>query len=203
MTATEQPSPTPAHPLEPLSAAEMTAAAAIIRSAPEWTESCRFVYLELQEPPKPVVTTWQPGDAWDCQASALLRDRDARTTYEVIASLTNAEVVRWRLIDGVQPPMMMEEFAACDEAVRSDARWQAAMRARGVDDFSLAMIDPWAGGYTGPEDDPGKRRIARPLTFLRASAEDNGYARPIEGLIVISRPTHTGSLRSRMLNSSN
>jgi primary-amine oxidase len=58
------------------------------------------------------------------------------------------------------------------------------MRLRGLEDFDLAMVDPWASGYTGPDDDPAKRRIARPLTFVRSGPDDNGYARPVEGLIV-------------------
>jgi primary-amine oxidase len=59
------------------------------------------------------------------------------------------------------------------------------MRKRGVEDFSLAMIDPWASSYTGPEDDPGRRRIARPLTWLRSAPGEHGYARPIEGLVCV------------------
>ncbi len=70
--------------------------------------------------------------------------------------------------------MMFEEFMACEEVVRQDERWQAAMRLRGVEDFSLAMIDPWASGFTGPEDHPRERRLARPLTFVRTSPQDNG-----------------------------
>ena len=45
---------------------------------------------------------------------------------------------------------------ACEAAVQADPEWQAAMRKRGVEDFSLAMIDPWAAGYTGPEEDPAR-----------------------------------------------
>ncbi|GAB3295710.1 primary-amine oxidase [Epidermidibacterium keratini] len=172
------------HPLEPLSREEVSAASAIIKAAPQWNDECRFVYLELDEPDKALVTSWQPGDEWDRCASALLRDRKNRATYEVVASLDAGEVVSWDTVEGVQPPMMFEEFMACEEAVRGDERWQEALRKRGVEDFALTMIDPWAAGYTSPEDDPGKRRIARPLTFVRTSEHDNGYARPVEGLIV-------------------
>src|SRR4029079_14104442 len=59
------------------------------------------------------------------------------------------------------------------------------MRLRGVSDFSLAMIDPWAARYSGPEDDPAARRIVRPLTWLRAAPGEHGYARPVEGLVVV------------------
>ena len=58
----------------------------------------------------------------------------------------------WREPEGAQPSIMVEEFLACEEIVRQDPRWQEAMRKRGVTDFSLVMIDPWASGYSGPED---------------------------------------------------
>src|SRR5206468_3921520 len=49
--------------------------------------------------------------------------------------------------------------------------------------FSLAMIDPWSAGFYGEEDAPERRRIVRALTFIRADKDDNGYARPVEGVI--------------------
>jgi len=47
------------------------------------------------------------------------------------------------------------------DIVRADPRWQDAMRKRGVEDFELAMVDPWPASNTGPEDHPSKRRISR------------------------------------------
>ena len=47
---------------------------------------------------------------------------------------------------------------ACEEVVQADPRWQEAMRRRGVEDFSLAMVDPWASSYTGP----GRRPVRAP-----------------------------------------
>ena len=73
---------------------------------------------------------------------------------------------------------------ACEAAVQADPGWQEAMRKRGVEDFSLAMVDPWAAGYTGPEDGASERRILRPLTWMRSEPGEHGYARPVEGLIV-------------------
>ena len=80
---------------------------------------------------------------------------------------------------------MAEEFEACEAIVQADPQWQAAMRRRGVEDFSLAMVDPWASSWTGPQDSPDRRRISRPLTWLRAAPGEHGYARPVEGLIVV------------------
>lgn len=181
--AAESEAPT-GHPLDPLSAEEVSAAAQILRRHPRWQPEVRFVYVEVAEPPKAEVIAWVSGTPWDRQAAALLRDRAGRATYETVVSLSRGEVVSWRQVDGVQAPMMFEEFMACEATVRADPRWQQAMRSRGVEDFSLTMIDPWAAGHTGPGDDPALSRLARPLTFVRSGPDDNGYARPVEGLLV-------------------
>ncbi|CCH89603.1 Primary amine oxidase [Modestobacter italicus] len=174
----------PGHPLEPLAPEELSAASALLRADDRFPADARFVFLELAEPPKDVVATWTPGTGWDRRAAAVLRSPGLRATFEATVSLSGGEVVSWRHVEGVQPPMTAEEFMACEDVVRADPDWQAAMRARGVEDFSLVMLDPWASGYTGPDDHPSGRRLARPLTFVRSKPDDNGYARPVEGLVV-------------------
>src|SRR6266568_2931061 len=115
----------------------------------------------------------------------VLRERAERRTYEAVVAITAAEVRLWREVPGVQPAVMLEEFLATEEAVRKDPRWQEAMRRRGVTDFDMVMIDPWSVGYNGPEDAADKGRFVRPLTWVRqGDPDDNGYARPVEGLIV-------------------
>ncbi|WP_045876291.1 primary-amine oxidase [Pseudofrankia sp. DC12] len=173
------------HPLEPLDADEVAAAAAILTASEVFVEGSRFVYVELAEPPKADVVAWVPAAPWDRQVAILLRNPKTRSTYEAVVSLTRGLVVSWRVAEGLQAPTTQAEFMVCEEIVRADPRWQAAMRRRGVSDFSLCMVDPWAAGHTGPEDDPALRRILRPLTFVRSSPRDNGYARPVEGLIAV------------------
>jgi primary-amine oxidase len=46
----------------------------------------------------------------------------------------------------------------------------------------MVQIDPWPAGTFGLGHEEG-RRIARCLAYLRESKEDNGYARPLEGLL--------------------
>ncbi|MBJ7599061.1 primary-amine oxidase [Candidatus Nephthysia bennettiae] len=176
---------TRSHPLDPLSAEEIETAASTLRSERELDGGVRFVYISLKEPAKEVVLAFRPGDTVERQASVLLRDKTRRTTYEAVVSVTRRAVTSWREVPGMQPPIMFEEFVAAEQAVKSDPRWQEAMRRRGVEDFESAMIDPWPLGYNGPEDDPQAGRFIRPLTWVRRGGpDDNGYARPVEGLIV-------------------
>jgi primary-amine oxidase len=169
------------HPLEPLAPEEVAAASAILKAEKGLGTTARFVFITLHEPPKAAV---QAGEAVPREAFVMLYERGERKTYEAVVSLTDEAVVSWRQVEGVQPPVTFEEFMACEAAVQADPGWQEAMRKRGVEDFSLAMIDPWAAGYMGEEDAATARRILRPLTWLRSAPGEHGYARPVEGLVV-------------------
>src|SRR5260370_42056162 len=78
---------------------------------------------------------------------------------------------------------MLEEFFTAEALVRTDRRWRDAMRKRGVTDFDLCMIGPWSTPTVEPGVGPGDGRFVSPLTWVRTSLQDNGYARPVENLI--------------------
>ena len=173
------------HPLDPLTAEEIESASAILREGRGLAESARFVFITLKEPPKDAVLSYRDGDEVDRQAHIVVRERAERKTYEGVVSLTAREVRSWREVAGAQASLMFEEFAATEDLVRNDPCWQDAMRKRGVTDFENVMIDPWSVGYFGPEDAPDRGRFVRPLTWVRRGGpDDNGYARPVENLIV-------------------
>jgi primary-amine oxidase len=173
------------NPLEPLSADEIRRTSQIIREQRELDPKVRFVSIALHEPPPPEVVAHDRdgGPAPERAAFVVLYDRRHQQTIEAVVSLSAGLVSSWRVVEDVQPSVMLEEFFSTEEITRADPRWQEAMRKRGVTDFSLAMIDPWAAGYD--IEDPRGRRLIRPLTFVRSREDDNGYARPVEGLIVL------------------
>jgi primary-amine oxidase len=173
------------NPLAPLGPEEIRRAASVLREQRGIGPRVRFVTIALQEPPKAEVLAHErgTGPVPERAAAAVLYDRDSQQTIEAVVSLDAGVVTSWTTRDGVQPGIMLEEFFATEEVTRNDPRWQEAMRKRGVTDFSLAMIDPWAAGYD--LEDPRGRRLIRPLTFVRSREDDNGYARPVEGLVVL------------------
>ncbi len=171
------------HPLDPLGADEVAGAARILRASGRMDPDAFFVRVQLDEPTREAVLAFRPGDPFDRRAFVIVRDRRRRTTFEAIVSLSGDKVVDWRERPGVAPPIVFEEVLACEAAVKAHPEWQAAMRKRGVTDPSLAMVDPWSAGNDGPEDGPERRRIIRALTWIRSGPLDNGYARPIEGLV--------------------
>ena len=172
----------PRHPLDPLTGDEVARAWSLVRAQDGLGSRVRVVSIALAEPPRAAL--YGPGAEHPAERAAfvVLMDSDARKTYEAVVSLTRGRLVSWTHVPGVQPAIVLDEFFECEAAVRADPGWQAAMRRRGVTDFSLAMVDPWSAGNFGIEDEKG-RRLSRTLTWVRRSPTDNGYARPVANLI--------------------
>ena len=184
MTIVPQSPPTVAHPLEPLTADEVARAVRILRSERQLGDAMRFVIVTLHEPAKETVLGFRSGDPVEREAFAVLLDKDTSKTYEAIVSLSTGRVTSWEYIPDVQPAVMLDEFFECEAAVKANPEWQAAMRKRGIENFDLAMVDPWSAGNLHLEDEKG-RRLSRALTWIRSEPNDNGYARPIENLIAV------------------
>ncbi|MBV9354809.1 MAG: primary-amine oxidase [Chloroflexi bacterium] len=172
------------HPLEPLSAEEIAAAAEIVRIQRQLGPRVRFVTITLQEPPKQEVLRFDGSTPLDRQAFVVLLDNTTGTTCEAVVSLTRNTVADWQEVPNVQPAIMLDEFLECEQACKASPAWQEAMRRRGITDFELCMVDPWSAGNFGLDAETG-RRLSRALTWVRASPDDNGYARPVENVIAV------------------
>ena len=173
------------HPLDPLDATEISAAAAILKAYVGLGAAEHFVTITLAEPPKPPDLDFSSVPTPDRQAFVVTYDRAQKLIHEAVVSLTSDVLISRKPVPDRFPSFVMEELFTIEDAVRSDPRWQEAVRKRGLTDFSLAMIDPWPSGYVSATDHPATSpRLCRPLTWMRSSAGEHGYARPIDGLIV-------------------
>ena len=175
-----------AHPLEPLSAAEIVAAIAVLKAEKALGDRVRFISIALHEPLKSVVLSFEPGMPFERAAFIIVLNNVSGNTYEAIVSLTAQSVVSWTHIPDVQPPIALDEFFTCEAAVKADPDFQAALQKRGIIDMSLVCVDPWSAGWyeDDPEGDRG-RRLSRALCWVRNNPTDNLYAHPIDGLIVV------------------
>jgi primary-amine oxidase len=175
------------HPLDPLTPQEISAAVQIVRDAlpaRNLSQRTRFITIGLHEPPKDLVLAFQEGDPIRREAEIILLDNSDGATYEVVVSLTESQIMQWRHVPGVQPPTAFDEIMECGPLVKAHQDFRAALLRRGITDPGLAMIDAWTTGYYGPEDAP-TRRLARAYVFIKNSPDDNGYAHPVEGLVVM------------------
>jgi primary-amine oxidase len=177
----------PLHPLAPLDGDEITAACRIVLQS-GWVEipheDLRFAYIGLNEPPKELVRAFDRGEPVevDRQVRMVLLQGPEADVVEATVSVTRDTVERWVHVEDVRPPLQMEEAINVLAALWDDPEWNAALERRGIEDRSLVQIDPWPAGTFGVAHEEG-RRITRALAYLRDSPDDNGYARPLEGLM--------------------
>ena len=173
----------PQHPLEPLTPEEITTAVRIIKEK-QLGETIRFPTVTLKEPNKKTVLNYKEGDEIEREAFVIVLDNADGITYEATVSLTQKTITSWKPIEGVQPSIMLDEFIECEAAVKASPEFQEAIKKRGITDPNLVMVDPWSAGYYGIEDEEGQR-LSRALCWVRSNPTDNGYARPIEGVIPV------------------
>jgi primary-amine oxidase len=167
-----------AHPLDMITTDEVARAVEVVRADPRFEADSVFVHVRLHERPKDA-----PSGPLDRQLEALLVPPGARLeAIEVVVSVTAGEIRSWTVHEGARPALLFGESFGAIVAVKSHPEWQAALRRRGIEDFELVQIDPWPAGSFGVAHEEG-RRISRCIAYLRESKTDNGYARPIEGVI--------------------
>jgi primary-amine oxidase len=170
------------HPLDPITADEITAAVALIAGDDRYETDFVFAHVRLHEPDKSVVVARDPGTSVDREVEALLVPPGRLEAIDVVVSVTAAEIRSWTVHDGMRPALLFGEAFAAIVGVKEHPEWQAAMRRRGIDDFDQVQIDPWPAGSFGSPHEEG-RRISRCISYLRAETTDNGYAQPIEGVL--------------------
>ncbi len=164
------------HPLDQLTVTELEEAVRILRNGRHLAAGVRIASINLIEPPEP-----------NRSALAVLLDRGERASYETVIDLTAKSIASIkRLPEGVQPSIMLDEFSECEQAVRRSPLFHAALAKRGVADADLVMVEPWSAGNYGNEEpeDAGLRRL-RALCFVRSEPSDNGYARPIDSMVIV------------------
>jgi primary-amine oxidase len=181
-----RPAPAP-HPLDALSGAEIETAAKLIRQAPQFPGEARFSTIVLNEPPKDEVVAVKPGGAFRREAFAIVLDRRAGRVFETLVDLRASRVLSWTEVKGVQPPVLEGEYDEVSKIVKSDLGWQAAMRKRGIEDFSTVQVDGWAVGEVAPADagaNARSARLMRAVTYL-IGGQTNFYGRPVEGVVAL------------------
>ena len=93
-----------------------------------------------------------------------------RATVEAIVSLDEGRVVSWDRVAAGQATLTLEEILDCEQVVRQDPDFQAAMHRRGITDLDLVWVDPWPFGVYEDEADLEGRRLTRGLVWVRSVA---------------------------------
>ena len=172
------------HPLDPLNESEIESAAAVLRRHKNLGETVRFESIVLNEPPKDLVAGFDGGAPSGREAFVVLYDNGTGATHEAVVSLGEEELKSYKHVPGVQPRITNDEFFECELAVKESPEFRAALEKRGIKDVDLVMVDAWSAGNFGVEEEQGLR-LSFARCWLRSGPTDNGYARPIEGVIPV------------------
>lgn len=173
------------HPLESLSADEVATAVKLFRGH-HADEKAYFSSIGLKEPNKVEVLEGKK----IARVVALSGvDQQADGGFVSLVDVTAKQVISTtRLGLEAQVAYNHLDFGTAVVLTKSNAEWLAAVATRGVDvsteeALALVQIDPWPAGGYAHESTPKGHRAMRCIAFLREDATDNGYARPIHGLI--------------------
>src|ERR1019366_6217944 len=135
----EVPGPVPAHPLDPAGAEEFLAGRRILADAGLLTQTVRFAYYGLEEPPRDAVLALAAGAQPDRQLRAFLIDVVSGESSDVVVSLTRGEGTARLTLDpltGGRVPTLDQVFARAERVAPADREGRAPMPRRGLPDGS-------------------------------------------------------------------
>ena len=172
------------HPLDPLSAEEITRTTNILNASGKLTPGMRLMAYSLQEPPKEAVLAFQPGQAAPArEVAVVIRDHGRHLTIEATVSLTDEAIRSWHERKDVQPAVTYPEIFAAQQAILGDPSFGEAMARRGITDLSSIVAYPFTACYRDSADAAEQGRFIRMMVAQAQAPEDNYYAHPVEGVV--------------------
>ena len=170
------------HPLDPLSADELTRAATIFREIGKVSEKAYFACAIPVEPPKDVVVDFESGRPFDRAVRLVGHDPQERRSFEATVSLTDGALASFAWAAAGQAGIGLGDVIPLFKVLFSNPAWIAALQKRGIEDLSKVHVDPWVTPFQ-PEGLSPQGRIFCGIAFVHDDVADNHYARPVEGLL--------------------
>lgn len=177
--------PQAAHPLEPLSVAEIHNSVILVRNMPQFNRQMfTFHVVRLLEPSKQEV--WQAEverKPLERKTFVVILVHKPLMTYELVVSLTQKRVLNVVNVPGIQPSFVSGEYELCQDIVRDDPMFHEFCKKHKLD-IDRVWIECWAAGHFSSDDDP-THRLVRPLLFYLSEPDANAYANPIDFVDVL------------------
>jgi primary-amine oxidase len=171
-----------AHPLDPLSVAEIARATAIVRQHFPWGDDLRVETIDIDEPAKDLVRSYVAGQPFPRVARFNVYRQGETGVWQGRVDLDAGIVVGERFRPEARAMVAVEEILLIEKTVRADARFREALRRRGLlDEVEMMCVDPWTVGDFGHAIEEG-RRVLNCFIWMRMFENDNYYAHPVEGL---------------------
>ena len=170
------------HPLQSLTADDVTRAKEILVADGVFGEFTRVAYMGLEEPAKGDVLGLSAGDSLDRRIRVMTIDVSTHLSYDAVVSVTTGAVVSKAAIDGSagRAPIVASEYEHVEQIVSGDQRWIDALARRGLTTGQVRVIALSAGDFGLPGENG--RRTVRVKPFLRETEVVNAWAHPVNGL---------------------
>ena len=173
------------HFLDPLSEEEIRITNSVIRTSALVGGELGIAAMFLFENNKREKNKIENADSTASRISrTMLIDRNTGQTFDIHVNLQTKKIESCERPSTGQAPMLIAEFESLGDLIKSNPEWLAAMAERGITDTKYLQIDPWAVANMGFVKYEG-RRLAGAICWSRLFPDDNGYARPVEGVLAI------------------
>lgn len=174
------------HPLNSLSADEITKAVSIIQATPGFKPGTRFTEISLHEPPKDQVWDFaMSGKAVTDARKADVIMLDGAHIIEGVVDLNAGKVLAWQPIPGAHGMVLLDDFASVQSIINGSAEFAEALKKHGVSDPKKVITTPLTVGYFDGKDGLKQdQRLLKVVSYLDVG-DGNYWAHPIENLVAV------------------
>ncbi|GAA4169573.1 primary-amine oxidase [Gryllotalpicola koreensis] len=171
------------HWSDPITPAEITEVASLVLGDGRIGEHPRFWGIAVEESLARALA-----DGQGRPVRLVVMNPDAHAAWEVTGWTSGidraASLLAWTPVDAKRPGVSSDEARMVAQAARNSPVLKEALAKRGIVDTSLVWVDPESITGFEPED-LADRRLSWGTVWHRESIDDNGYARPVAGLVPI------------------
>lgn len=172
------------HWSDPLTPSEIVEITALVRADERIGSEPRFWGIAVEEG---LARSLAPGQGRPVRL--VVMNPAAHAAWEVTGwtsgtDRAEASLASWSPVDAKRPGVSSDEARAIARAAREHPLLKEALAKRGITDTTHVWVDPESITGFEPED-LMDRRLSWGTVWYRESADDNGYARPVAGLVPI------------------
>ena len=176
----------PAHPLDPLSRAEIAVVRDVLAKSGRFSAETEFAWIQLHEPPKAVVEGFHQGDDFPRKADAAAIDFEAGKSFAVIVDLRAAYIETVAALDHSQPGLTDRDVERAREIVSADPRVREALVRHGLE--MPVGLDSIRALYLAVGTDPGVATHGGRLVRVLFSADQdaaNDYGPVLDSVMAL------------------
>lgn len=169
------------HPLDPLTWNEYWTVLETLQRAGHLEEETSFSLIQLVEPDKQTVWSYQPGASFSRRAQALLRQETQ--AYRAEIDLSAEKLISWQKLEDIEANLVASEILGMEDVVKAHPEVKAALARRGYEQLDFVECSGPPPGYYDTPEQKG-RRVAN-YTCADARRARNTWTREIPGVTAV------------------